>query len=89
MGARAKKKEIVNGINILDLVLFTKLGNSKGEVRRMIKNKFEEIFKEVDLIFMPTTLDQAFEKNRESSDPNRMYKEDLLTIPANLFASEV
>jgi len=28
----------LNGINILDLVLLTKLGNSKGEVRRMIKN---------------------------------------------------
>ena len=50
----------------------------------MIKNKFEDVFKNVDLVFMPTTLDQAFEKNRESNDPNRMYKEDLLTIPANL-----
>ncbi len=28
-----------NGINILDLVLQTKLGNSKSEIRRMIKNK--------------------------------------------------
>ena len=35
------------------------------KVRRMIKNKFESIFKDVDLIFMPTTLDQAFEKNRK------------------------
>ena len=33
-----KKSEIMNGINVLDLVLRTKLGNSKGEVRRMIKN---------------------------------------------------
>jgi len=33
-----KKNQITNGINILDLVLLTKLGNSKGEVRRMIKN---------------------------------------------------
>ena len=35
---KIKKSEIINGINILDLVLLTKLGNSKGEVRRMIKN---------------------------------------------------
>ena len=35
---KIKKNEIANGINILDLVLLTKLGNSKGEVRRMIKN---------------------------------------------------
>jgi tyrosyl-tRNA synthetase len=35
---KIKKNDIVNGINILDLVLLTKLGNSKGEIRRMIKN---------------------------------------------------
>jgi len=35
---KIKKDQIDNGINILDLVLLTKLGNSKGEVRRMIKN---------------------------------------------------
>ena len=35
---KIKKNEISSGINILDLVLLTKLGNSKGEVRRMIKN---------------------------------------------------
>jgi len=35
---KIKKNEITNGINILDLVLLAKLGNSKGEVRRMIKN---------------------------------------------------
>ncbi len=35
---KIKKSEITGGINILDLVILTKLGNSKGEVRRMIKN---------------------------------------------------
>jgi len=35
---KIKKNEIVNGINTFDLVLLTKLANSKGEIRRMIKN---------------------------------------------------
>lgn len=35
---KIKKNDIINGINILDLVLLTKLGSSKGEIRRMIKN---------------------------------------------------
>ena len=35
---KIKKNEIINGINILDLVVRTKLGSSKGDVRRMIKN---------------------------------------------------
>jgi len=35
---KMEKKQINNGINILDLVILTKLGHSKSEVRRMIKN---------------------------------------------------
>ena len=37
--AKIKKNEIANGINIFDLVILTKLASSKGDVRRMIKNK--------------------------------------------------
>ena len=36
-----------SGINILDLVLQTKLANSKGEIRRMIKNNGLKINNEV------------------------------------------
>jgi len=35
---KIKKEKITNGINVLDLVLLSKLGNSKSEIRRMIKN---------------------------------------------------
>jgi len=35
---KIKKNFISNGVNILDIVLQSKLANSKGEVRRMIKN---------------------------------------------------
>ena len=35
----SKKKQVINGINIIDLVTATNLSNSKSEVRRMIKNK--------------------------------------------------
>ena len=38
INSKPKKSFILNGINILDIVLQTKLANSKGEVRRMIKN---------------------------------------------------
>jgi len=34
-----KKEKIINGINIIDLVLAANLSNSKSEVRRMIKNR--------------------------------------------------
>ena len=36
---KIKKEEIINGINIIDLVISSNLLSSKSEVRRMIKNK--------------------------------------------------
>jgi tyrosyl-tRNA synthetase len=44
---KIKKSILVSGINILDLVLKTMLANSKGEIRRMIKNNGLKINNEV------------------------------------------
>ena len=44
---KIKKNEILKGINIFDLVLQTKLANSKSEIRRMIKNYGLKINNEV------------------------------------------
>ena len=45
--SKNKKNIIMNGMNILDLVLQTKLGDSKSEIRRMIKNHGLKINNEV------------------------------------------
>jgi len=59
---KIKKNQINNGLNILDLVLLTKLGNSKGEVRRMIKNNGLKINNETisdeNKIFYEDSFDQ-------------------------------
>ena len=44
---KIKKNQILNGMNIFDLVLQTKLANSKSEIRRMIKNNGLKINNEV------------------------------------------
>ena len=44
---KIKKSFITNGVNILDLVLQTKLASSKGEIRRMIKNSGLRINNEI------------------------------------------
>ena len=44
---KIKKNAMTSGINILDLVLQTKLANSKSEIRRMIKNNGLRINNEV------------------------------------------
>jgi len=59
---KIKKNDIANGINILDLVLLTKLCNSKGEVRRVIKNNGIKINNETEVdetkIFHENNFDQ-------------------------------
>ncbi len=62
-----KKNEILNGINIFDLVLQTKLANSKGEIRRMIKNNGLKINNEV-------VLDENKIINQNSFDQNNTMK---------------
>ena len=44
---KVKKNSIANGMNVLDLVLLTPFANSKGEIRRMIKNNGLKINNEV------------------------------------------
>jgi aspartyl-tRNA(Asn)/glutamyl-tRNA(Gln) amidotransferase subunit A len=51
--------------------------------RQMVRNDFDRIFKEVDVIAGPTMPDIAF-KFGEKSDPLQMYLSDILTVPANL-----
>jgi len=44
---KIKKNIVMNGINVLDLTIQTKLSNSKSEVRRMIKNNGLKINNEI------------------------------------------
>lgn len=51
--------------------------------RQMVRNDFERIFRDVDIIAGPTMPDIAFRLG-EKSDPLQMYLSDILTVPANL-----
>jgi len=57
---------------------------TKGQkVRRVLKNRTEEILKQYDLILLPTTPSTAFELNAVK-DPIKMYLQDIFTVHANL-----
>lgn len=57
---------------------------TKGQkVRRVLKNRTEEILSEYDLILLPTTPSTAFELNAVK-DPIQMYLQDIFTVHANL-----
>ena len=54
------------------------------QLRRMIKNDFEAVFEQVDLILGPTTPEVAFEIGANTDDPVSMYLQDIFTISLNL-----
>jgi aspartyl-tRNA(Asn)/glutamyl-tRNA(Gln) amidotransferase subunit A len=54
------------------------------KVRRLIRNDYDEAFKQVDLIIGPTTPTAAFKIGEKSNDPLAMYLGDIYTVSANL-----
>ena len=54
------------------------------QVRRLIKNDFDEAFEKVDAILTPATPSAAFPLGVKQDDPITMYLNDVFTVPANL-----
>jgi aspartyl-tRNA(Asn)/glutamyl-tRNA(Gln) amidotransferase subunit A len=54
------------------------------KVRTLIRQDFEEAFREVDLIAGPATPEAAFMAGEKTDDPVKMYLSDIFTISANL-----
>ena len=54
------------------------------KVRTLIKNDFDEAFKQCDVILSPTAPTTAFKVGEKFNDPLSMYLSDIYTIPANL-----
>jgi aspartyl-tRNA(Asn)/glutamyl-tRNA(Gln) amidotransferase subunit A len=54
------------------------------KVRRLIKEDFENSFKNVDVILTPTSPTPAFKIGEKITDPLSMYLSDIYTISANL-----
>ncbi|HUP56302.1 MAG TPA: amidase family protein, partial [Bdellovibrionota bacterium] len=54
------------------------------QVRRLIRRDFDQAFTQVDLIAGPVAPTTAFKLGEKTSDPLKMYLNDIFTIPANL-----
>ena len=78
------KRRILIGSYVLSAGFYDAYYKKAQQVRRLIKNDFDEAYKLVDVIMSPTTRGAAFEAGSKGSDPIQMYLEDLFTIPANL-----
>ncbi len=54
------------------------------QVRTLIKQDFDEVFKTYDVIIGPTAPTTAFKIGEQVNDPLKMYLNDICTIPVNL-----
>ncbi|HIF30718.1 MAG TPA: Asp-tRNA(Asn)/Glu-tRNA(Gln) amidotransferase subunit GatA [Planctomycetaceae bacterium] len=54
------------------------------QVRRLIRNDYDQAFENVDLLLGPTTPTTAFRIGEKSDDPLSMYLGDLFTVGTNL-----
>lgn len=54
------------------------------KVRTMIKQEFDNVFKQFDALITPTSPTVAFELGSKTADPVTMYRSDFCTIPVNI-----
>ena len=54
------------------------------KVQTLIRNAYEQAFKQVDIIATPTTPTTAFRLGEKLDDPVAMYLEDVFTVSINV-----
>ena len=82
-GAEVKRR-IMLGTFVLSAGYYDAYYTKGMKVRRLIKEKTEEIFKEYDFILLPTAPTTAFKIGENIEDPITMYLQDIFTVHANL-----
>lgn len=78
------KRRIMLGTFVLSAGYYDAYYSKGQKVRRLLRDKTQEIFNNYDLILLPTTPGTAFEYDANSADPIKMYLEDIFTVQANL-----
>ena len=78
------KRRIMIGTYVLSSGYYDAYYIKAQKIRSIIKNDFDNVFKNVDAIFTPATPNTAFPINREEVDPVQNYLNDIFTVPANL-----
>ena len=77
------KRRIMTGTFVLSHGYYDAYYTQGQKVRRVLKNRTDDFFKNLDLLLLPTTPGTAFEKNAVK-DPIQMYLQDIFTVHANL-----
>jgi len=82
---REARRRIILGAYVLSSGYYDAYYYRAVKVREMIRREFAEVFKSgVDIIATPTAPSPAFKIGEKTSDPVKMYLEDIFTVPANI-----
>jgi aspartyl-tRNA(Asn)/glutamyl-tRNA(Gln) amidotransferase subunit A len=82
-GAEVRRR-ILLGTYVLSAGYYDAYYNKAVLVRRKLTDEFKDILKDVDLIATPTSPSPAFKIGEKTSDPLKMYLEDIFTVSANI-----
>ncbi len=82
-GAEAKRR-IILGTYVLSSGYYDAYYLRASKVRALIKEDFDKVFKDFDMILTPTSPTPAFKLGEKANDPLNMYLSDIYTISANL-----
>jgi aspartyl-tRNA(Asn)/glutamyl-tRNA(Gln) amidotransferase subunit A len=82
-GAEVKRR-IMLGTYALSAGYYDAYYLKAQKVRTLIKQDFDEAFKQVDVIACPTSPTTAFRIGEKADDPLQMYLSDMFTLAANL-----
>lgn len=78
------KRRIMLGTFSLSAGYYDAYFKKAGQVRTLIKQDFDKVFADYDLIIGPASPTVAFGLGENINDPITMYMNDILTIPVNL-----
>jgi aspartyl-tRNA(Asn)/glutamyl-tRNA(Gln) amidotransferase subunit A len=82
-GAEVKRR-VMLGTFALSAGYADQYYNQALKIRRLIRNDFDEAFREVDVLIGPTSPTAAFKLGEKTADPLAMYLSDIYTITTNL-----
>ncbi|MDH4100534.1 MAG: Asp-tRNA(Asn)/Glu-tRNA(Gln) amidotransferase subunit GatA [Nitrospirota bacterium] len=78
------KRRIMLGTYVLSSGYYDAYYRKAQQVRTLIKQDFDDVFGDVDLIVTPTAPTPAFKFGEKTKDPLQMYLSDIFTISVNL-----
>ncbi|KKQ78626.1 MAG: Glutamyl-tRNA(Gln) amidotransferase subunit A [Parcubacteria group bacterium GW2011_GWC2_38_7] len=78
------RRRIMLGTYVLSSGYYDAYYKKAQQVRRLIQQDFEEVFKTVDLLLTPTSPTTAFALGEKSKDPLTMYLADVFTVSVNV-----